>query len=351
MPHLSETTLLKRDHPVAEVITSYGISLRPAGRALVGRCPFHADRGRPNLYVYAASQSWYCYRCATGGDVIRFIEMIEGVGFRAAIARLVGDRPAMVTPPTRPGRKRPVCRTRHIPPGTAERACLAAAVELYQNRLLADPATLAYLDHRGIDRDTIERCRLGFAAGDELVDYLRWRRLPIQAARRVGLLDHLGRDVFAGRVVVPEIRVGRPIWLIGRTIEPNDAAPKYLGLPGRKPLLGWESADGSPAVWVVEGAFDWLTLRGWGFPTVALTGTRVRAEALAGLQQFERVFLALDNDAAGHKATAELRAFLGERAVALSLPEVKDIAELAVRPDGRARFRDAVRCVTLPVAA
>jgi len=47
---------LRRLHPVADVITRSGIELRSVGRALVGRCPFHADGGRPNLYVYPESQ-------------------------------------------------------------------------------------------------------------------------------------------------------------------------------------------------------------------------------------------------------------------------------------------------------
>ena len=43
---------IKRDHPMADVVVSYGIELQSSGRALVGRCPFHEDGGRPNLYVY-----------------------------------------------------------------------------------------------------------------------------------------------------------------------------------------------------------------------------------------------------------------------------------------------------------
>src|SRR6185437_794787 len=195
-----DTTALKRDQPIADVVGSYGIALRPSGRALVGRCPFHVDRGRPNLHVYTDSGSWYCFRCAVGGDAIHFVERIEGIGFRAAVARLTdGGRPgAGKVPRVQPVPKRPPV----IRLGTAERACLAAAVELYHSRLLDEPAALAYVAGRGLERETIERCRVGYAAGDELVDYLRWRRLPVRAARRVGLLDHDGRDFLAGRVVV-----------------------------------------------------------------------------------------------------------------------------------------------------
>jgi DNA primase len=340
-----DTIALKRDHPVADVIARYGVALRPQGRGLVGRCPFHLDRGRPNLYVYPSNGSWYCYRCALGGDVIRFVERIEGVGFRAAVELLAGTAVPRRIPQPRalpPAKPR---SPRHGVLGAEERACLAAAVEVYHNRLLAEPHALDYVVGRGIDRATIETCRVGYAAGDELLAYLRWRRLPIQAARRLGLLGRNGQEFLAGRVVVPEIRDGQPIWLIGRIVGSDDPAPKYLGLPGHKPLLGWEAAASQSEVWVVEGVFDLLTLRSWGVPALALVGTQVRPETLAALGGFARVYLALDNDAAGREATARLCTLLGARAIPIALPGVKDVAELAPHPNGRGRLLGALAVV------
>jgi DNA primase len=339
-----DTGQLKRAHPVEEIVCRYGIELRPVGRALVGRCPFHADGGRPNLHVYPENASWYCYRCASGGDVISFLMRLEGLGFRDAVARLssgaLAVRPTLPRPhkQARPRRAHPTVR------GAAERACLAAAVELYHNRLLADPAALTYVAGRGLEWSTLERCRVGYASGDELTAYLRWRRLPAQAAVRVGLLGRDGRELLAGRVVVPEIRRGEPLWLVGRTIGADSGGPKYLGLPGAKPLLGWEAAPGSPMVILVEGVFDWLTLVQWGFPALALVGTRVRPEVLRALgARFERVYLALDADDAGREAAAALAGALGPRAATVRLPDgVKDVAELSPRPDGRAVFADAL---------
>jgi len=337
-----DTDGLKCDYPVEEVVEQHGIELRHSGCALIGRCPFHEDGGRPNLYVYPNTRSWYCYRCGIGGDVISFIERIEGVGFREAVMRLTGQcsgRPG--GGPRSRGRTNPGAGTR--PPwGRDERACLAAAVELYHNRLLTDEAALAYLAGRGLDRDTIERCCLGYAAGDELVDYLRSRRLRIRAAMRVGLLRRDGRESLAGRVLVPEIRGGEPIWLIGRTIDPDDDRSKYLGLPGPKPLLGWETAKDSAEVCLVEGVFDWLTLLNWGYPALALVGTHVRPAALKALARFERVFLLLDNDEAGQAAAADLAKALGSQAVVTRLPGVKDVAELGIVPEGLHVFAQTI---------
>jgi DNA primase catalytic core len=347
-----DTGQVKRAHPVEEIVCRYGIELRPVGRTLVGRCPFHADGGRPNLHVYPGNASWYCYRCASGGDVISFVMRLEGLGFRDAVARLDGSPFSTSPTPLRPSKQARARRARPTVRGAAERACLAAAVELYHNRLLADPAALAYITGRGLERSMLERSRMGYVSGDELIAYLRWRRLPAQAAVRVGLLGRDGREFLAGRVVVPEIRRGEPVWLVGRTVEGN-GGPKYLGLPGAKPLLGWEMALGSPAVILVEGVFDWLTLVQWGFPALALVGTRVRPEALRALgARFERVYLALDADDAGREAAATLARALGPRAATVRLPDgVKDAAELAPRPDGRAVFADALRLEEQALAA
>jgi DNA primase len=346
-----DTRAVKRDHPVEAIVERYGIELHPSGRVLLGRCPFHEDGGRPNFHVYPGTQSWYCYRCSVGGDVISFVERIEGVSFRDAVVHITGDRSETPKATIRPAGK-VKSLARNFPSwGPDERACLSAAVELYHNRLLTDEGALAYVRGRGLDDRIIERCRLGYVAGDELAAYLRWRQLPVRAAVRLGLLRRDGSEFLAGRVVVPELRHGQPIWLIGRTADLDDAAPKYLGLPGRKPLLGWDMAKDASEVFLVEGVFDWLTLLNWGYPVLALVGTRVGSQAVAALAHFDRVYLLLDNDEAGRDAAVTLVSILGSRAVTVRLPGVKDVADLATVPKGREIFSRAIGQSNLARAA
>jgi DNA primase len=347
---LIDTDALKREHPVEAVITGYGVELRPSGRALVGRCPFHIDGGRPNLHVYPDGRNWFCYRCGIGGDVITFIRRMEGLGFREAVDRLYGNWVSSRNVTLRPiGLTKPR-RTRANAWGRDEQACLAAAVELYNNRLLIDSDALHYLDERGIRGSILEERLLGYSGGDELTAYLRWRRLPTSAATRVGLLGRGGGETMAGRIVVPEIRSGQPIWLVGRTIT-RDVAPRYLGLPGRKPLLGWESASSEDEVYLVEGVFDYLVLRSWEYPALALVGTHVRPAVLDALQRFKHIYLVLDTDEAGRKASHELARVLGSRATEVILPDVKDVAELAPKTDGHAIFARALQQSELAAAA
>src|SRR4051794_27984404 len=122
-----DTDALKRSRPIGDVVAGYGIDLRPRGRSLVGRCPFHIDGGRPNLHLYPATDSFFCFRCGIGGDAITFVERIEGVGFRDAVARLTGAdlSDSRRRPPFLPGRR----PARSTPWGPSEWSSLAAAVE------------------------------------------------------------------------------------------------------------------------------------------------------------------------------------------------------------------------------
>lgn len=345
-----DVAALKQAHPIEAVIRRYGVELRPVGRSLSGRCPFHDDQGRPNLYVWPETASWFCFRCALGGDVIQFVELAENLSFREAIDRLDGSAgPITATPRVlRKAASHPVTSFDHRDP--QELIALQAATALYHRRLMSDPDALAYVRSRGLDETAIISCQIGYASGAELLAYMKWRRLPLAPAMHVGLLNSSGRETLGGRVVVPELRSGQPVWLVGRILptegespEDQEKTPKYLVLPGPKPLLGFEQARGSPAVVVCEGIFDYLTALSWGYPTVGLTGTHVSAEVVDQLGTFPRMYLVLDPDEAGVKATLSLCEALGARAIPVALQDgIRDVAELGTRPKGRELFATAL---------
>lgn len=291
-----DTERLRRQHPIAEVVERYGVELRRSGAALIGRCPFHADAGRPNLVVYPRSARFVCFRCQVRGDAIAFVQQIEQLGFRDAAQRL--DASA-VSPVPRMVRRRGPYRHGSRIQGDDEVRALAAAVELYANRLFGEQHALDYLAERGFERAVLVRQRVGFAVGDELVPYLAWR----------------------------------------------DDLPRYLGLPGPKPLLGWHQASRDRrGVCLVEGPLDLLTLQQWGVPGLALCGTGFSSVTMQLLGRWERLYAVLDADPAGHEATSQLLAALGSRLIPVALPpSIKDPAELAPVRDGSTLFRAAIR--------
>jgi DNA primase len=80
-----------------EIIGEY-VDLRRSGKEYIGHCPFHADK-TPSFTVSEAKQLFYCHGCHEGGDVIEFIQKIEGIGFLDACAKLGMDTSHRQQPP------------------------------------------------------------------------------------------------------------------------------------------------------------------------------------------------------------------------------------------------------------
>lgn len=334
---------LRRERPIAETIAGYGIELRPSGRALVGRCPFHADRGRPNLHVYPDTQSWYCFRCSVGGDVIDFVRRREEVGFAEACRRLLGAPMRFQGAVRAAPRARREFRWERL---TLEQQVVMNAVcEVYQRSLAAEPRALAYLRERGIPDWVVRQCGLGFADGHSLEAQLRRYSGGLSTARELGLLgrpvrggEYPPREFFAGRIVVPELRGGHCIWFIGRDLVEAPGRPKYLALSGERPVLGLERAIGRREVYLCEGVFDYLTAVGWKLPAFSPCGTHVPADRLGFLASAKTVYGVFDGDEAGQMAAERFGALLGERWHPVLLPDGYDLNDLGRRPWGRSDF-------------
>lgn len=333
---------IKHGNPIEEVVARHGVALRRSGTHLVGLCPFHQDE-HPSLVVYPESRSFYCFGCRASGDVIDFVRRAEGLSFREALERLGGQRDGQTSrrafhppDPSRPGHPQPAPFSDRL--SLDDRMILTAACAVYHETLLRTPKALQYLEERGIGLPVARRCRLGFSDGRSLRQYLRRRRLSLRRATEMGLLWRDGGETMAGRIVVPELRGGQCIWMLGRALE-EDRQPRYRGLSLSKPILGYEAVRGRPRIFVTEGAFDYLTGVTWGLAICALLGTQVRAEHLAFLQRARRVFIVFDNDEPGREAASDLARRLGQRARVVALPDgVKDLNDLGRRPDGRATF-------------
>ena len=79
---------VKQRNDIVSVIEQY-TPLKKAGSRFTGRCPLHQDRN-PSLTVYPDHQSFYCFSCNTGGDVVDFIQAVDHCDFKQAIAILGG---------------------------------------------------------------------------------------------------------------------------------------------------------------------------------------------------------------------------------------------------------------------
>lgn len=331
---MTDLDALRAAHPIVETVLEAGVTLQRSGRRWRGCCPLHEDRD-PSLVLYPETASWFCYGCHAGGDVIDFVARLRRLSFKEALALLGTDAvlPANVT-------RLPARRLEA--PTAEQRALVETAVSHYARTLTRYRDVRAYLAGRGISLETARRLRLGYAAGG-LAELLRGRSMDRALAERLGLLVD-GRDAMRGRLVVPDLDCsGRATWLVGRQIAGH--GPRYLNLRSATPLLGLAQARqvGLEAVVVVEGPFDWLTAAEWSIPAVALLGTHAPRAGVAALAGFATVYLALDADAPGQRATRELAKRLGARAVPVTLPAgVHDLNELGQHRDGRDAFLRAL---------
>ena len=55
------------------------------------RCPLHGDKD-PSFKWYEDTRSWYCFGCGKGGDAVRFVMLLYGIGFRKAVALITKGR-------------------------------------------------------------------------------------------------------------------------------------------------------------------------------------------------------------------------------------------------------------------
>ncbi len=329
-----DPAVLKRTHLLAAIAGAAGVELRPAGQGrLAGRCPFHDDR-EPSFMVDERDQHYHCFGCRAHGDVIDFVMRREGLDFRRALERLAG----LPDPPKGPRQRAARARERRWDRLTLdEQVTMNTIVTVYQHRLWHEPHALDYLRARGIPDWLIRTAGLGYADGHSLESWLR-RHSGLRIAQELGLLGPHGRERLAGRIVVPELRGGHCIWLIGRLLDDAPGRPKYLSLPGERPVLGLEHAAGRREVFLAEGVLDFLTALAWRLPACSPCGTSLPAERLGFLARARVVYGVFDGDAAGRAAAERFDTLLGGRWRPVPLPEGCDWNDLARRPHGRAEF-------------
>jgi single stranded DNA-binding protein len=289
-------------------------------RGWLARCPFHPDGGRRNLHLYADTDSFYCFRCGVGGSAARFFALLgvdPGVGDAAPVDRGESSTGGFPTEPV---------------DDAGRRRALAVAVAVGEAVRRASPVARAYLAARGVPPDLQDRFRLGYADGLSLAPALRREggKALVETARRVGLLTRHGEEALAGRVLIPELRGGAPVFVTGRAVSP-DLTPRYRSVRGRRVLFFREAALATPGpLFLVEGPFDALALWAAGFPAVALGGSPSRA-VLGEMPPGRSLVFLPDTDPAGQDLAGRLRQTIPHLRVRPLPSGVADPAEFLVR--------------------
>ena len=317
---------------IDDVVSSY-VTLRNAGGgSMKGLCPFH-DEKSASFHVTPSRGFYHCFGCQAGGDVIKFVMEMDGLGFTETVERLAEKVGVQLryeeggAPRPHTGPQRPRLVEAH-----------KQAAEWYVGQLASPEALQArqFLDSRGFDGEAAATFGVGFSprGGEDLLKHLRQKGFKDEELVTSGLIGE-GRglyDRFRGRLMWP-IRdsSGDTIGFGARRIFDDDRIEaKYLNTPETPiyhkgqvlygiDLARREIARASQAV-IVEGYTDVMACHLAGVKTaVATCGTafgddhaRVIRRLLHDHDEFRgEVIFTFDGDEAGQKAA--LRAFEGDQ--------------------------------------
>ena len=366
-----------RERAQIEDFVGAHVTLKSAGvGSLKGLCPFHDERS-PSFHVRPQVGRWHCFGCGEGGDVISFVQKIDGLSFTEAVEHLAG-RTGVELRYEEGGGPRSGVDT-----GSRRRLLEAhsVAAQFYAEQLATPGAAAgrAFLAERGFDRSHAEQFGMGFApqGWDSLLRHLRGRGFTEPELIASGLMSQGNRGVydrFRGRLVWPIREVtGDTIGFGARKLFEEDQGPKYLNTPETAlykksqvlyglDLAKREIAKTHQAV-VVEGYTDVMAAHLSGVPTaVATCGTAFGADharivrrligdssGVGGVQLASgasvggEIIFTFDGDAAGQKAAmrafGEDQSFSAQTFVAVE-PSGMDPCELR-----QARGPDAVRAL------
>ena len=346
---------LKHQADIVTVVQDY-VSLKKVGATYKGLCPFHGEK-TPSFHVNRDKGFFHCFGCGVGGDVFKFLELHDKVGFQDSV-KLLAQRFGMALPELEQSDEQ---RT-----SAADREELLkvheAAAAWFRDQL-ATPAGArirAQISGRDVSDATSQALGLGFAprTRDGLKQALLKQGYSQGLLLRAGLLvqreDGDVIDRFRNRLMIPICRdTGSVIAFGGRAVD-ADQQPKYLNSPetpiytkGRT-LYGLNLSknairQGRVAV-LVEGYFDFAQVYQVGFQAVvASCGTALTPQQAQQLRRFtSKVVLSFDPDAAGQVAAAKSCEMLVAEGfeVNIAILPAGDDPDTYVRKHGRAGYAE-----------
>jgi len=214
---------------IVDVIGSY-VPLKKAGSKFKALSPFNKEK-TPSFYVDPTRQMFKCFSSGHGGDVFKFLMLMENMTFPEAVRRLA-QRTGVVIPETGP--HDPQARSRR-----EELLALYAAIAAWWQKLLktdsaAEPAR-AYLQSRDFPTPLAEEFGLGYAPDgwDTTLNWAKKAGYSLEALETGKLIatSESGKryDFFRGRLMIPiHDESGQVVAFSGRLLDPEAKAQKYV---------------------------------------------------------------------------------------------------------------------------
>lgn len=335
---------------IVGVISEY-VELKKRGNGYVGLCPFHNEK-TPSFSVSPERNTFHCFGCHEGGNVISFIMKYENLDFVSAV-KFLARRVGLEIEEERGPYDSTYTKLREVHREAA----------IYFYKALRSPAgkeAYAYLSDRGLDKDTMYHFGLGYAppGRKNLYAYLHGKGYTDEILKASGLFNEYENsglvDRFFKRVMFPIYdKFGKVIAFGGRAMEEGGA--KYLNSPEtaifhkKTVIYGLNLARRSKADYLIlcEGYMDVITMHRFGFDmAVATLGTAFTPEHAAEIRKTtDRVYMLYDSDAAGQNATVKAAKILvaaGLSVKVISLAPYKDPDE-CLNQEGAQFVQDRIR--------
>jgi DNA primase len=295
---------------IEDIAPSY-VNLRRRGKNLVGLCPFHNEK-TPSFCVYPENNSFYCFGCNKGGDIVTFIMGVENLDFTEAV-RFLAQRAGMTLPEEGADLSMSRLRTRILEINRESGRFYFGVLSTPEGK-----PGLDYLRRRGLDPKTIRRFGLGYSpdSGFALVNHLKklgytQEELVQSDMVRRSQKGHL-YDRYRGRVMFPifDLR-GNVVAFGGRIL--TDEKPKYLNTSDTPVYhkssglfaMNFAKDSGSRQLILAEGYMDVIALHRAGFTNaIASLGTALTEEQARIIRRYaDEVVICYDSDEAGRRAT------------------------------------------------
>jgi len=349
----SSVEKIKSKLDIVDVVGSY-LKLEKAGLNYRACCPFHNEK-TPSFFVSPSRGSYHCFGCNRGGDLISFVQEIEGLDFIEAL-KVLAERAGIELEPFK--QEQTISNRLYD--------ILAEATNFYIRQLINDKTAWRYLLERGLNVESVKKWRLGFAPDNwrGLADYLASRGYREEEMVRTGLLipsrgpaAARGYDRFRSRIMFPLSNPGgKIVGFSGRIFSAsrqvgataNDVA-KYINSPQTelydksRLLYGYDQAKMAirqkDFCVFVEGQMDLILSHQSGLDnTVAVSGTALSSDHARLVKRLtDNVVLAYDYDTAGLAASWRAINLLREEGILVKiakLPSGQDPADVGRKDPG-----------------
>lgn len=320
----SDIQLVRTTIDIIEFLEKRGQSFKQTGTSHVGLCPIHNEKSG-SFHVRTDSNTFHCFGCGAGGDIISLVQQMENLSFTGAIQMLAEEYDIELESVESDPEYKQLQRLYRI--------CQLAS-RFYREQYIAlpdnHPAKMNLTD-RLLKSEGDKDPTIGFAPMQGLLDILFAEKFSKDEISQTGLIkiNDEGKVVqlFRNRLIwtINDIQ-GRPIAFSARKIFDEDNGPKYINSPATrlynksKTLMGLEVArkvtNKTQSLYVVEGATDIMAFRASGYENVVATcGTAFgpeHASVVLGIAASNKeanrfkIYFCFDGDNAGLEAAKKV---------------------------------------------